>query len=838
MSASTWSSSSAIILLTVLANYPAAADDGLSRSELQKRGLAATAFVETKGGGGFGPFNQQGGGSAFCIEPHGLFLTNEHVVHPPGQFPGQQRQPALKEVTLVLNPGDKTEKSYAARVIRTDPDLDLALLRIDGVENLPVLPLGSDENLEVLMDVVFFGFPYGSDLPQGPGGPPFGRPGQQARKEYQSATGGFGTISQLRRKEKGLDRIQLDGTINPGNSGGPVLDKNGKVIGVVASQVVAERLGRTGINYAIPVSHVARFLTRPDIQFDPPRIDAANIYQPVKFEARVTPLIPTKTPLSVALTLKPGKGNGETYPMQADGIRYSVSARPLTPPATETFRLLAQFDNGLLNATTTDQTFKVGDKEVQLHEVRAIMLRRAPQVLLTSGKKVEGVVSGLNAVPVRLGDQSLAIDLSKASEVKFAPGAETDLIRYTLVVRQGDKEVLNESDNLFIQGLLPTPVVSAQPNGIKVPNLEGDKVIRKLSSRASDVAVGGGGRYLVLRLPKEHQLVIFDADGAEFTGHIPIPEDGALFAAGLEDVVVLLPAAGTIERWSLKTFEREAFGPLPIKQEIKVVSMGSASKGPMLVHWTGGDRGTPAATGVSFINLETLKLLGTETKIDGQLQGNLLGPFNQSPVHLRASANGKVFGMWGTNRFPSGVGVIIFSDVGCQSYYMHNSAGYVVPSPDGKLLFTRSGMFAPEVNLIGNFPSSEPVLPACHGDQYLMFPLPAGSGRMGPHDLVRKGEERQEKPGRGGQPAPGANRPRPEPPASGADNPTTLRALGRDTPLGPLPDLELVVPNEDTSSNDFTFDKRVHLIPDARLIITIPTSNDRLVLYRIGMGGK
>jgi hypothetical protein len=805
----------AFFLFTTLVIVPAA-DEGLSSSQLRKFGLDATVLVETKRGNNIGPFAQRGGGSAFCIHPSGLFLTNEHVVHPSSNMPFEQRG-VLKEVTLIVNPGDKTEKSFPARVIRTDPQLDLALLRIEGAKDLSALTLGSDDQLEELMTVVAFGFPFGSDLPfDRPGGPPFGRPDQQERKDYPTATVNEGKITALRKKEGHTNVIQFDANINRGNSGGPVLDKNGKVIGVVRSQVVDNSLGRTGINYAIPVSHVTRFLEKPDIQFDLPRIDAANMYKPVTFEARVTPFVPNNNPLIVELTLKPDKGQEQSYLMKADGDRYRVSAVPLLPPPTETLRLLAQFDNGLLNAMTTNQTFKVGDREMNLSQLRSIQVRPSPLVILVDGKKVEGKIVGLDAVSVRLGDQWLAIDLTKASEVKFAPGAETDLIRYTLVVRQGKKEVLRETDSLIIQGLLPTPVAAVEQNGIKVPTLEADKVIRKLSSPVSDVAVGGGGRYLVLRLPKEHRVTVFDVNRADFTGHIAIPEDGALFAAGLEHVVVLFPAAGIIERWSLKNLEREAEAPLPVKHEIKMVSMGSASKGPLLVNWSGENRGGSNGSGVAFVNPENLKLMGNDTRLDGQLQGNLLGPFNQHPVHLRASANGKVFGLWGTNRSPTGVGAIICSDVGCQSYYMHNSAGYVVPSPDGKLLFTRSGMMAPEFQLTDSIPGGEPVLPACHGDQYLTFP----SVSSGP-----------------GFPAPPVRR-RPGSPAPAASGSPTLRALGNDKSLGPLPDLDLFVPNEDTIQDDFTFDKRVHLIPDARLIITIPTSNDRLVLYRLGTVGK
>jgi hypothetical protein len=60
----------------------------------------------------------------------------------------------------------------------------------------------------------------------------------------------------------------------------------------------------------------------------------------------------------------------------------------------------------------------------------------------------------------------------------------------------------------------------------------------------------------------------------------------------------------------------------------------------------------------------------------------------------------------------------------------------------------------------------------------------------------------------------------------------TVRALGKDRPIATLPDLELPAPGEEWIKHDFTFDKRVHLVPEARLLITIPASNDRLVLHR------
>src|SRR5262249_44452617 len=118
---------------------PARVEIAPFRVQIARIGKAATALVEVKAARG------QGYGSAFCIHPGGWSLTNAHV--------------AQGEITLVLNPSLKTEKAYPARIVRSDNDLDLALLQADGARDLPALSLGSDEALEEQMDVMAFGFP-------------------------------------------------------------------------------------------------------------------------------------------------------------------------------------------------------------------------------------------------------------------------------------------------------------------------------------------------------------------------------------------------------------------------------------------------------------------------------------------------------------------------------------------------------------------------------------------------------------------------------------------------------------------------------------------------------
>ena len=165
-------------------------------------------------------------GSAFCIHGSGWFVTNEHVVRKQGA------------VVLTLNPGLHSEMRYAAQVVRTDKRLDLALLRARNARYLPVLSLGSDKGLEERMEVLAFGFPFGTALASSALG-------------YPDVSVNAGRITAFRHKADDLYRIQVDAELNPGNSGGPVLDRYGRVIGVVVEGIPGRR-----VNFAIPVSAV------------------------------------------------------------------------------------------------------------------------------------------------------------------------------------------------------------------------------------------------------------------------------------------------------------------------------------------------------------------------------------------------------------------------------------------------------------------------------------------------------------------------------------------------------------------------------------------------------
>ena len=162
-------------------------------------------------------FKQRGAGSGFIISKDGYILTNNHVVSD------------ADKITVRL----ADEREFTAKVVGTDPQSDVALIKIDG-KNLPVLPLGNSDKLQVGEWVIAIGNPF---------------------ELLQTVT--VGVVSAKGRNHMGISEyenyIQTDAAINPGNSGGPLLNIHGEAIGI-NSAIFSRSGGYMGIGFAIPIN--------------------------------------------------------------------------------------------------------------------------------------------------------------------------------------------------------------------------------------------------------------------------------------------------------------------------------------------------------------------------------------------------------------------------------------------------------------------------------------------------------------------------------------------------------------------------------------------------------
>lgn len=170
-----------------------------------------------------------GGGSGFIVDPSGIILTNRHVVADP-----------QAEYIVVLD----EEKKCRAKVLARDPINDIAVIKINE-KNLPTIKLGDSSKLELGQTAIAIGNVLGTFRNTVSVGVVSG-----LSREIKAS----GTLGGKAIRLRGL--IQTDAAINPGNSGGPLINAEGKVIGINAAMVLlAENIG-----FALPINNAKKDL--------------------------------------------------------------------------------------------------------------------------------------------------------------------------------------------------------------------------------------------------------------------------------------------------------------------------------------------------------------------------------------------------------------------------------------------------------------------------------------------------------------------------------------------------------------------------------------------------
>jgi serine protease DegQ len=230
--------SGAIALIQAPAVDPSSVPEGSYRLAAKQASAAVVSVITSKAGrqnpnsgdpwykfffGEEGSAPQSGLGSGVIVSPNGYILTNNHVVE------------GADEIEVMLNDSRRT----VAKVLGTDPDTDLAILKIE-LDKLPVIVLGNSDTAQVGDRVLAIGNPFGVG---------------------QTVTGGI--ISALGRNQLGINTfenfIQTDAAINPGNSGGALVDTHGNLLGINTA-IYSRSGGNMGIGFAIPVSTAQQVL--------------------------------------------------------------------------------------------------------------------------------------------------------------------------------------------------------------------------------------------------------------------------------------------------------------------------------------------------------------------------------------------------------------------------------------------------------------------------------------------------------------------------------------------------------------------------------------------------
>ncbi|MCG8448677.1 MAG: trypsin-like peptidase domain-containing protein, partial [Pirellulales bacterium] len=180
---------------------------------------------EAEEGAPSAPRQVNGMGTGVVIDPRGYILTNHHVVD------------GVRRINITLAGG----QTYVAQIVAYEKKSDLAIIRIRTPSLLPVIHLGTSEDLMEGETVIAMGNAFGY--------------------EHTVTTGIISALHrnvQVNETQQYLDLIQTDASINPGNSGGPLLNIDGEMVGVN----VAVRAGAQGIGFAIPIDKALEIATR------------------------------------------------------------------------------------------------------------------------------------------------------------------------------------------------------------------------------------------------------------------------------------------------------------------------------------------------------------------------------------------------------------------------------------------------------------------------------------------------------------------------------------------------------------------------------------------------
>ena len=349
----------------------------------------------------------------------------------------------------------------------------------------------------------------------------------------------------------------------------------------------------------------------------------------------------------------------------------------------------------------------------------------------------------------------------------------------------------------------PNPVAPADPKaGIVRPAAKptpltatkaADKAQIKLPGTVDLTCFGGGGRYVLMRIPSAKQVAVLDICEGKVTKYLPIPEDGALIAAGNEHLFVLAPTDNIIQRWNLETFEKERTAANPLEGKAVHLLIGHATDGPLFV--VGPNK---------LLDANTFKeiALGEEANLRG-LRGMWAGD-RQYP-NVNVSADGRVYAWHNPGTSPSGLSTMVFGPTGMKTHYEHTTVGAILPGPDGTL-FTAGGLFTPELKPIGEKSRYQywfhAPIPAAHGKLYIA---------IAPDDVTTL-------PGRRAAPK------------------VSLRMVSVNKPLLDLTGLagfDVPASHNQTMAKGLQLQNRVFLVPGAKAIAILHGTADKITIHKL-----
>ncbi len=290
------------------------------------------------------------------------------------------------------------------------------------------------------------------------------------------------------------------------------------------------------------------------------------------------------------------------------------------------------------------------------------------------------------------------------------------------------------------------------------------------------------------------EIGIFDVNQGDIVKQIPAPAD-TILAASVDKLFIFSPADNAVRRWSLSTMREEKAPAISVDGTVTGAAIGHSCSGPLLLQVKGDGERVPLNLFVDPVSLKPeprrdvwLKhrrgVAPAPTKPNGAFGIPMMMTGDNV---IRASGSGQVFGIWSRSR-GNGMTVMIDEET-VMCFYDESRYGHLLPMPDGSAVCTARGYVKSDLSRARD---RQYLLPSYHPEYYIS--VPATDSRQGGKIIDRK--------------------------------------TGR--PVGDLPAIEHVAGTEAGSSRQPTLlpDQRFHYVPQARVLITIP-SDDQLVVQQV-----
>jgi serine protease Do len=331
------------------------------------------------GGGQGGPanpraFRREATGSGFVVDKNGYIITNHHVV---------DKADHIK----VKLPHDPTE--YRARLIGSDVETDLAIIKIDATRPLTPLKIGNSDAVQVGDTVVAIGSPFGLEA---------------------SVT--LGIVSATGRDIAGSQQfqrfIQTDAAINPGNSGGPLINMNGELIGINTA-IATQSGGYQGIGFALPVNTAVNvynsIIKTGKVARGSIGIQFNNQFARLERSSELLKALGLKGGVLVE-SVNPG-GPAEKAGLKADDVIIAFNGQPVRDGDDLVNRVSTSPIGSQQNVTVDrggkklDLKVTIGDREAQLAALTGAGAPAAPGEATEEGTKVDGAKGAKFGISIR-----------------------------------------------------------------------------------------------------------------------------------------------------------------------------------------------------------------------------------------------------------------------------------------------------------------------------------------------------------------------------------------------------------------------------------------------------